>query len=155
MLSLQLNKATPPVSSYAHVGETDLNEVPIDPSWILEGEPVSRVKRLHVAPDSLYEVALWECNAGRFRWHFGCDEVVHILDGEVVVQEDDGSARTLRVGDVALFPKGSTNIWSVSSHVRKIAVNRWHKPTPRERIRDVVRTARAELKKLYSHVRAA
>ncbi|MDB4975645.1 MAG: hypothetical protein JWN48_3986 [Myxococcaceae bacterium] len=155
MLSLsQFTKSQSiPAGTYSHIQETDLNEVPIDPSWILEGEPVSRVKLLHAAPDAKYTVALWECNAGKFRWYFGYDEVVHILDGEVVVREDDGTERTLRPGDVALFPKGTTNVWSVSSYVRKMAINRYHKPTPRELVRQVVQQGRSELQKLKSRLR--
>lgn len=41
-------------------------------------------------------------------WHNGEDEMVIMLSGEAVLIEDDG--RTLmRAGDIAVWPKGSTN----------------------------------------------
>lgn len=41
-------------------------------------------------------------------WHSHEDEFVYVLDGEVVLIEDDGET-VLRAGDCAAFPKGSGN----------------------------------------------
>ena len=41
-------------------------------------------------------------------WHDGEDELLVMLFGEATLVEDDGPA-TLRSGDVAAWPKGSTN----------------------------------------------
>ncbi|MEP7130505.1 MAG: cupin domain-containing protein [Sphingomicrobium sp.] len=41
-------------------------------------------------------------------WHEGEDEFLVMLSGEAVLVEDDGRT-TLRVGDCAAWPKGSTN----------------------------------------------
>lgn len=41
-------------------------------------------------------------------WHDDDDEVVVMLDGELVLIEDDGRAM-LRWGDIAAWPKGATN----------------------------------------------
>jgi len=144
-----------PPSSYSHIKHEDLNAIPIEPTWVLEGSPVMRVKRIHSSADGLYEVALWECNAGKFRWHFNGDEVVHIVDGEVTVHEDDGTERTLRAGDTALFHVGSTNVWHVKSFVRKVATLRYHRPTPIDLARLVVRKARKELNKVLGAKKAA
>ncbi|MDB4990905.1 MAG: cupin domain protein [Myxococcaceae bacterium] len=154
MLSMRQSRSAGPVSSYAHTSESELSLLKIEPEWVLEGEPISRVKQLHVTPDKRCEVALWECTKGRFRWHFYCDELVHVLDGEVVIREDDGSERTLRSGDTALFPRGSTNIWHVPHFVRKIATLRYHRQTPLDLLERVVRKAKKELRRLYARARA-
>jgi uncharacterized cupin superfamily protein len=41
-------------------------------------------------------------------WHNGEDEFLAMLEGEAVLVEDDGRT-TLRAGDCASWPKGSTN----------------------------------------------
>lgn len=41
-------------------------------------------------------------------WHDSEDEMVIIIAGEAVLVEDDGRA-TMRAGDIAAWPKGSTN----------------------------------------------
>ena len=41
-------------------------------------------------------------------WHSHEDEFVHVLEGELVLVEDDGET-ILRAGDCAAFPKGSGN----------------------------------------------
>ena len=41
-------------------------------------------------------------------WHDGEDEFVVMLEGEAVLVEDDGRV-TMRAGDMAAWPKGSTN----------------------------------------------
>lgn len=41
-------------------------------------------------------------------WHDGEDEMVVMLSGEAVLVEDDGET-VMRAGDVAAWPKGSTN----------------------------------------------
>jgi uncharacterized cupin superfamily protein len=83
------------------------------------------VKFLAASGDGELNTALWECSAGKFKWHFFCDEVVHILDGEVRVSEEDGSnERVLKPGDVAYFHVGMITIWDVKTFVRKLAVMR-------------------------------
>ncbi len=41
-------------------------------------------------------------------WHNGEDEMVIMISGEATLVEDDGR-QTLRAGDIAVWPKGSTN----------------------------------------------
>ncbi|WP_199085501.1 cupin domain-containing protein [Bosea sp. ASV33] len=41
-------------------------------------------------------------------WHSHEDEFVYVLEGELVLVEDDGET-TLRAGDAAAFPKGTGN----------------------------------------------
>jgi uncharacterized cupin superfamily protein len=48
-------------------------------------------------------------------WHDGEDEMVIMLSGEAVLIEDDGET-VLRSGDVAAWPKGSTNGHHIVNH---------------------------------------
>lgn len=97
-----------------------LEPAPIRPEWIRGGAPQARCAELSRSCDGTAMTAVWDCTAGEFDWHFWGDETVHILEGEVIV--DDGSGpRTLRPGDVALFPEGSTSRWVVPAYVKKLA----------------------------------
>jgi uncharacterized cupin superfamily protein len=91
---------------------------------VLDGSPTYRVKLLHTTPDELYPAVLWDCTRGKFRWHFDADELVYVLEGRVIVHDDDGHVTRLGPGDTALFLRGTTNVWEVPYYVKKLAVRR-------------------------------
>ncbi|MFP6700882.1 MAG: cupin domain-containing protein, partial [Planctomycetaceae bacterium] len=68
----------------------ELPDMPIEPSWIEEGTPVARGTVLVQSADKLLSSGLWSCTAGKFRWEFGWDEFVHVLEGEVTITEEGG-----------------------------------------------------------------
>lgn len=113
----------------ARLDTARLEPTPIPPSWIVGGSPQARCAELSRSRDGAAATFVWECTAGEFDWTFAGDETVHILDGEVIV--DDGAGpRTLRAGDVALFHAGSTCRWQVPAYVRKLAFLRDPVPRP-------------------------
>jgi uncharacterized cupin superfamily protein len=71
---------------------------------------------------------LWDCSAGAFRWTFGWDEFIHVLEGEVTIREEGGATHTLRSGDTAHFPRGLTTHWRVPQYVRKAFTIRTPEP---------------------------
>jgi uncharacterized cupin superfamily protein len=103
--------------------DEDLDSAPIDPSWILEGTPQARARRLTLVDDSGLSATLWQSNAGRFEWHYGSDELVNILGGEVEITPPSGQPFTARQGDVFFVPGGSVLHWHVRDHVKKLVVN--------------------------------
>lgn len=120
----------------------DWRPAPITPEWILEGAPVARYVPIARGRDDLASTTLWDCSEGTFRWFFGWDETVHILSGAVVVTLPDGAVHRLTAGSVAFFPAGSSAVWKVEGHVRKLAVCRRAFPGPLARAVDVARRAR-------------
>lgn len=107
----------------------DMQPSPIEPDWIISGTPHARMAQHSLSHDRASYTALWDCTAGTFRWHFGWDETVHIVEGEVHVTADDGTVHILRAGDVAYFKAGSWATWRVDNYVRKVAFLR--RPFPR------------------------
>jgi uncharacterized protein len=101
----------------------DLKSYVLEPSWVLEGNLTTRALLLAEAPDGDLSCGLWDCTAGKFNYTFFCDEIVHILEGEVII-EQDGNTVTLRPGDVAFFPKGATTVWTVPHYLKKLAIHR-------------------------------
>ena len=109
--------------------EVPLQPAPINPEWILAGTPQARAGSHSQNVDGWAETMHWDCTAGRFRWHFGWEETVMILEGEVRVTGADGRETLLRAGDVAYFPADAWFTWNVERYVRKIAFCR--RPVPR------------------------
>jgi uncharacterized cupin superfamily protein len=99
--------------------EDRLPAMPIDPTWIREGNP-SACGRLHVqSGDRLLGAGIWECTPGTFDWRYVWDEFCFITAGEVDLIEADGTRRTMGAGDLVHFRLGSTVRWVVKETVRK------------------------------------
>jgi uncharacterized cupin superfamily protein len=118
-----------PVSALvARSGQVNFKPAPINPEWIVSGNPQARSGDLVSAADGGGSTNFWDCTAGKFEWYYGWDETVLILGGEVRVTDSNGATSVLRAGDVAHFPAGSSFHWEVERYVRKIAFHR--KPVP-------------------------
>lgn len=94
---------------------------PIPKAWILEGAPTARKKHLAGSSDQLATTFMWDCTAGRFNWFYDEDEVIHVLEGCVIVEDAAGARRRLQAGDTFLFAAGSRYHWTVPHYIRKIA----------------------------------
>ncbi len=108
----------------------EMKPLPIDPAWILSGNPQARAASHSKAPDGCAATGVWDCTAGSFRWFFGWDETVVILEGEVQVIAEDRTERLLGPGDVAYFKAGTWATWHVHRYVKKIAFLRRPFPAP-------------------------
>ena len=107
---------------------TDFGPFPITPEWIIEGTPTARGNVFLQSADKKVSCGGWECTAGKFHWNFAWDEFVHIIEGEVVIQEEGGKTVTLRRGDLAHFPQGMKSVWTVPNYVRKVFTLRTVEP---------------------------
>ena len=123
-----MKPAMQPVSQ-ASTLEVDLSPAPIPADWVLRGNPEARACELWRSLDGTMVTSTWDCTAGAFEWQFGCEETVHILEGEVRVIEASGRERVLKAGDVAVFHAGTVATWIVESYVRKIAMCRHPVPS--------------------------
>jgi uncharacterized cupin superfamily protein len=113
----------------ARAADAVLESAPIPPEWVLEGSPAARSAVLSQSADGTALTVVWDCTAGAFTWRFDGDETVHILEGEVVV-DDGGQVHRLSAGDVAFFPAGSWARWDVPAYVKKLAFCRDPLPRP-------------------------
>ena len=107
---------------------TAMRAAPIDPSWIVEGDPQARVSSLSRSADGRAWTDLWDCTAGRFRWHYALDETIHVLEGEATVIDQTGRVWSLTPGDTVTFHHGTVAHWHVANYVRKVAF--CHHPAP-------------------------
>jgi uncharacterized cupin superfamily protein len=120
---------------------------PVNPAWVLEGNPVARIEHLSSSADGTASTYFWDCTAGRFNWFYTFDETLHILEGSVDLKFPDGRARHVAVGDVVFFPSGSSAEWTVERYIRKLAFCRTALPgflvSARDAVRRVKRFGRA------------
>jgi uncharacterized protein len=108
----------------------EMRDDPINPAWVIEGTPVARNFVLSRSLDNAATTLLWDCSAGAFNWYYDIDETVFVLEGSVVVRDDNGVEHHLGPGDHALFRAGSHAVWRVENYVRKVAFCRNSLPAP-------------------------
>jgi len=85
----------------------DLELRPIEPAWIIEGNPVSRSHILSTSADGTASTIIWSCTEGRFNWYYDFDETIMILEGSIVLDSDGIAPQRYGVGDVIVFRDGA------------------------------------------------
>jgi uncharacterized protein len=106
----------------------NLTPRPIEPSWIIEGNPVAQWSVLSVSADGLASTMVWQCTEGRFNWYYDFDETILILEGSIVLENDTMNPTRYGPGDVIFFKDGAHARWHVEGHVRKLAFCRTTQP---------------------------
>ena len=99
----------------------DLKPSPIEPSWILEGNPEARSHVLSTSACGTAMTLIWSCTAGKFDWYYDVDETIMILEGSIVIESEGMPPERYGVGDVILFRDGAHVKWHVENYVKKIA----------------------------------
>jgi uncharacterized protein len=112
--------ALPPV-------DQPLPSAPINPDWVQAGTPEASCLLLTNSPDEGLLTGVWECTPGRFSWHFGCDEVIVVLQGSGRVWVGDVEHQ-LVPGATVFFPIGTDSTWEIDETLRKHFIHRH--PTP-------------------------
>jgi uncharacterized protein len=106
----------------------DLPARPIEPSWIIEGNPVAQSCVLSHSADGLASTIVWECSEGKFNWYYDVDETILILEGSIVLESDTMHPTRYGPGDVVFFRHGAHARWHVEGRVRKLAFCRTTQP---------------------------
>jgi uncharacterized cupin superfamily protein len=106
----------------------NLTPRPIEPSWIIEGNPVAQWCVLSKSADGLASTMVWECSEGKFNWYYDFDETIMILDGSIVLESDAMCPTRYGPGDVIFFRNGAHARWHVEGRVRKLAFCRTTQP---------------------------
>lgn len=108
--------------------EMDLEPSPIEPSWIVDGNPEAHSRLLSTSACRTAWTLIWSCTEGRFNWHYDFDETLVILEGSIVLESTGMPPKRYGVGDVIFFRKGAHAKWHVESYVKKVAFCRLNNP---------------------------
>ena len=106
----------------------NLTPRPIEPSWIIEGNPVAQGCVLSQSADALASTMVWQCSEGKFNWYYDFDETILILEGSIVLENDGMRPTRYGPGDVIFFKDGAHAKWHVEGHVKKLAFCRTTQP---------------------------
>jgi uncharacterized cupin superfamily protein len=106
----------------------DLKPSPIEPSWIIEGNPEARNCALSISADGAACTLIWSCTEGKFNWYYDCDETIVILEGSIVLESEGMPPKRYGVGDVIFFRDGAHAKWHVEGYVKKVAFFRKTNP---------------------------
>ena len=101
---------------------------PIEPSWIIEGDPAAQWSVLSKSADGLASTMIWQCSEGKFDWYYDFDETILILEGSIVLESDSMAPTRYGPGDVVFFKDGAHARWHVEGHVKKLAFCRKTQP---------------------------
>jgi hypothetical protein len=108
--------------------DVELKPSPIEPSWIIEGNPVAKNAIISQSSDRTATTIVWQCSGGKFNWYYDFDETICILEGSIVLESEELPPKRYGPGDVVFFKCGAHARWHVEGHVRKIAFCR--RPAP-------------------------
>ncbi|MGY8681952.1 cupin domain-containing protein [Bradyrhizobium sp. UFLA05-153] len=98
----------------------DLDPSPIEPSWIIEGNPEARSRLLSSSACHTAHTMIWSCTEGKFNWHYDLDETILVLEGSIVLESDGMPPKRYSVGDVIFFRTGAHAKWHVEGYVKGV-----------------------------------
>jgi len=106
-----------------------LPDMPIEPSWIVQGDPIARGQIVTQSADKKVVSGVWTCEPGEFDWTFAADEFIQVLEGKATVTVEEGAQQvTLLPGKIVHFPLGLKTRWHVIKPLRKFFVLRMPEP---------------------------
>jgi uncharacterized protein len=62
---------------------------------------------------------VWEKEASEFPWEYDTKETFLVVEGEVTVTNEQGTAFRFKKGDYVIFPEGMRCHWKIHKDVRK------------------------------------
>lgn len=114
--------STADLLTFVNLAEVELPPLALKPTALTEGQEESSTV-LWSSNDGKVQMGVWECTPGRFATdHSTNSEIVHIIEGEVELERNDGEVRRLGPGDALVLPRGWRGEWTVLTHVRKLWV---------------------------------
>jgi len=99
----------------------DLKPSPIEPSWIIEGNPQACASPVATSACGTTRTLIWSCTGGKFNWYYDMDETILIVEGSIMLEGAGMPPRRYGVGDVIVFRQGAHAKWHVESYVKKLA----------------------------------
>jgi len=63
--------------------------------------------------------SIWEKEISEFPWEYSDTETCFILEGDVIVTNEDGEKFHFSQGDYIIFPQGMKCTWKINRDVKK------------------------------------
>jgi uncharacterized protein len=112
-----MSEATPGIVT-STIANAELVATPIPPEDIISGEPVSSMSLVWRSEDNTHYVGIWSCTPGVFTLSHPA-ETITCIEGHATITPEGGVPVTVRAGDLAFIPGGTTAQWEVHETIRK------------------------------------
>ena len=80
---------------------------------------IRKPEREDMEKEGVMSWSIWEKEVSRFDWFYDSTEECYLLEGEVVVETEDGETVEFGKGDFVTLPKGLNCIWDIKVPVKK------------------------------------
>jgi uncharacterized protein len=97
----------------------DLEDWPLEPDQIVDGDPQVSGRVLDTSADGKVERGIWQHTAGVSR-DTESDEIFVVLTGRATIEVEDGPTLEVGPGDVGLLHAGDRTTWTVHEDLRKV-----------------------------------
>lgn len=90
----------------------------------IEGEPNGQVNWLRqtTSGDGMLLTGMFTCDPAKIDYTFVGDESLHLLEGTITVEMEDGETVELQPGDTVSFAKGAKSVWHIHEPMKKFFV---------------------------------
>lgn len=85
----------------------------------VQGDPSAHGTRYLTHPTGALNIGIWECEAGKWSSRHLISEMFTVLEGGVVITDEDGVANDLTVGDSIYIPRGTIVHWHIADRLKK------------------------------------
>ena len=80
---------------------------------------IKKPKKEDMEKEGIMSWPIWEKEVSRFDWFYDSIEECYLLEGEVVVETEDGQQVEFGKGDFVTFPQGLSCVWDIKEAVKK------------------------------------
>lgn len=95
-------------------------EKEVDAQFVVKGKPKTHLWKCFISDDKKIHSGFWSCQGGAFVIpSHTSNEMCTILEGEAIVEMEDGTTFHIKAGDTIFIPFGIKNTWYVENYVRK------------------------------------
>lgn len=101
-------------------GAAAADTAPVDPSKLLDGTPSQTTENHYEDADGRFFCGFWSSEPGEWRVDYSEHELCQLLEGEVVLTAEDGTAERFRPGEAFVIPAGFKGSWRSVGRVRKL-----------------------------------
>lgn len=107
----------------AQAGTVELETWQPEGVTILEGDPAGRGFTLYEDfENGARGAGVFECDPSKTTYKLEFNEIIHVLEGEVTIEIDNGSRVDLKAGDIAFLPAGHLSTWTFHTKFREFWV---------------------------------
>ena len=89
---------------------------------LLIGNPRQTLWQEYTDLTKVFHAGTWASEPGKWKVNYTEEEECHILEGVSIIEDQDGTAVTVRAGDRFVIPRGFVGTWQVVQATRKTFV---------------------------------